>query len=118
VRPALINAAMSAALASALLFAYHLVVIRPAQRIGVVDVGEVYRLKEAEFAQALTKGAGDEDRGRALASARLFAQRLPVALEELPRECGCLVVLKTAIAGSTPNTVDLTGYLKAKVDAK
>ena len=48
--------------------------------------------------------------------AREFAQRLPAALEELPRDCKCLVVLKTAIVGSTPHTVDLTAYLKTKLE--
>ena len=49
--------------------------------------------------------------------ARAFAQRLPAALDELPRECNCLVVLKTAIAGATPNTIDLTASLRRKVAA-
>jgi conjugal transfer pilin signal peptidase TrbI len=35
--------------------------------------------------------------------ARAFAQRLPLALDELPRECNCLVILKTAVAGPTPH---------------
>ena len=33
------------------LLAYDRLVVRPAQVIGVVDVAEIYRLKEAEFAQ-------------------------------------------------------------------
>ena len=49
--------------------------------------------------------------------ARAFAQRLPLALVELPRECNCLVILRTAVAGSTPNTVDLTAQLRKKVAA-
>jgi hypothetical protein len=48
--------------------------------------------------------------------ARAFAQRLPTALEELPRECGCLVVLRTAVAGPAPRTVDLTAELRRKVE--
>jgi hypothetical protein len=49
--------------------------------------------------------------------ARAFAQRLPAALEELPRDCGCLVVLKSAVAGPTPRTLDLTAHLRRKVEA-
>jgi hypothetical protein len=60
-------------------------------------------------------------RGRPREGARswpaAFAQRLPLALEELPRECNCLVVLKSAVAGPTPNTVDLTAQLRRKVEA-
>mgnify|MGYP000261111342 CR=1 FL=1 len=54
---------------------------------------------------------------KAFAMARTFSQRLPLALEELPRECGCLVVLKSAVAGPTPRTVDLTAQLRRKVEA-
>jgi NAD(P)H-nitrite reductase large subunit len=102
---------------SAALAAYDRLVLRPALVIGVVDVAEVYRDKEAEFTQILTKASSEEDRQKALFMARTFAQRLPLALEELPRECNCLVVLKAAVAGATPNTVDLTATLRRKVTA-
>ena len=106
---------------AASLAAYDRWVLRPALVIGVVDVAEVYRAKEAEFTQILTKTLSqphsEEDRQKALSMARAFAQRLPAALDELPRECGCLVLLKTAVAGPTPNTVDLTAQLRRKVEA-
>ena len=98
------------------LLVYDRAVVRPAQRVGMVDVAEVYRQKEAEFTLLLTKSSSEDDRQRALLMARAFAQRLPAALEELPRDCGCLVVLKSAVAGPTPHTVDLTAQLRRKVD--
>lgn len=106
---------------AASLAAYDRWVLRPALVVGVVDVAEVYRAKEAEFTQILTKTLSqphsEEDRQKALSMAKAFAQRLPAALDELPRECGCLVLLKTAVAGPTPNTVDLTAQLRRKVEA-
>lgn len=102
---------------AAALTAYDRLVLRPALVIGVVDVAEVYRAKEAEFTQILTKASSEEDRQKALVMARAFAQRLPLALDELPRECNCLVMLRTAVAGPTPNTVDLTAQLRRKVAA-
>ena len=106
---------------AASLTAYDRWVLRPALVIGVVDVAEVYRAKEAEFTQILTKAlsqpASEEDRQKALFMARAFAQRLPLALDELPRECNCLVILRTAVAGPTPNTIDLTAQLRRKVAA-
>ena len=106
---------------AAALAAYDRWVLRPALVVGVVDVAEVYRAKEAEFTQILTKTLSqphsEEDRQKALSMAKTFAQRLPAALDELPRECGCLVLLKTAVAGPTPNTVDLTAQLRRKVEA-
>ena len=104
---------------AASLTAYDRLVLRPALVIGVVDMAEVYRAKEAEFTQILTKALtqppSEEDRQKALVMARAFAQRLPLALDELPRECNCLVILRTAVAGPTPNTVDLTAQLRRKV---
>jgi hypothetical protein len=52
------------------LAAYDQMVVRPAQRVGVVDVGEVYRQKEAEFTQILTKAGSEGEREKAFAMAR------------------------------------------------
>jgi len=113
----LLHAALSLLIAVGSLVAYDQLVIRPALRIGVIDVGEVYRQKEAEFTLILTKAASDGERDKAFALARAFSQRLPAALDELPRDCGCLVMLKSAVAGSTSRTVDLTAQLKRKLEA-
>ncbi|MDD5332883.1 MAG: hypothetical protein PHS32_03980 [Rhodoferax sp.] len=112
----LANALVSLLIVAAGLVLYDRIVVRPALVVGMVDVAEVYRAKEAEFTQILTKTTFEEDRQKALLMARAFAQRLPVALEALPRDCNCLVVLKSAIAGPTPHTVDLTPLLRRKVD--
>ena len=113
----LLYAGMACVIVLGALAAYDRMVVRPAQRVGVVDVGEVYRQKEAEFTLILTRAASDGEREQAMRMARSFAQRLPLALEELPRDCGCLVVLKTAVAAPEPRTVDLTAHLRRKVEA-
>lgn len=109
------------ALASLLLVAlalsgYHRYVVQPALRIGVVDVAEVYRGKEAEFTQALTRADSPDAREQAMQLASDFARKLPRALEELPRECQCLVVLRSAVAGNQPRAVDLTAQLRRKLE--
>ena len=112
------NAALALLIVAAALAAYDRWVVRPGQMIGLVDVGEIYRQKEAEFTLILTRAASDGEREQAMRMARSFAQRLPLALEELPRDCGCLVVLKTAVAAPAPRTVDLTAHLRRKVEAQ
>jgi len=111
------NAALALLIVAASLAAYDRWVVRPGQVIGLVDVGEIYRQKEAEFTLLLTRAGSDGERDKAFAMARSFSQRLPLALEELPRDCGCLVVLKSAVAGPTPRTLDLTAQLRRKVEA-
>ena len=116
-RAALLELVATLLLITAGLAAYDHWVVRPALRVGIVDLGEVYRQKEAEFTLTLTKAGSEDERLKAMATARRFAQRLPVALDELTHECGCLVVLRSAVAGATPRTVDLTALLKHKVEA-
>jgi len=111
------NAALALLIVAGALAAYDRWVVRPGQVVGLVDVGEIYRQKEAEFTLLLTRSGSDAERDKAFAMARSFSQRLPLALEELPRDCGCLVVLKSAVAGPTPRTLDLTAQLRRKVEA-
>jgi hypothetical protein len=94
---------------------YHRTVVRPALVIGLVDVSEVYRAKEGEFTQLLTRASSAEDRQKALAMARGFSQRLPRAIDELSAECGCLVLVKSAVAGA-PHGRDLTPLLRQKLE--
>jgi hypothetical protein len=99
-----------------LLIAYDRWVIRPARIVGVVDVGDIYRQKEAQFTTALTQATSDEERKKVLETARQFSKELPLALEALPRDCQCLVVLRSAIAAPAPHTMDLTAHLKHKLE--
>lgn len=108
---------LSAAVTASALGAYHRWVVLPMHRIGVVDVGDLYRIKEAEFTKLLTQTTSEVERDKAFSLAREFSRRLPKALEELPRDCDCLVLLKSALAGSTQQTLDLTAHLKAKLEA-
>lgn len=114
-KAALLHALIAALLFAAGIAAYDRWVLRPALVVGVVDLSEVYRAKEAEFTHMLTGTGSEAEREQALALARRFSQRLPTALEELPRECGCLVVIKSAIAGAH-HSRDLTPVLRKKVD--
>jgi hypothetical protein len=67
------------------LLAYDRLVVRPAQVIGVVDVAEIYRLKEAEFAALMTRGNSDADRQQAMDLATSFARRCPGHSRNCPR---------------------------------
>lgn len=100
------------------LLAYDRLVVKPGQVIGIVDIAEVYRAKESEFAALLTASKTDEERQRAYAQAKAFGDRLDRALREMPNECRCMVVVKSAVAGSWSNAIDLTAALKARVGAR
>ncbi len=115
-RLGLLNALVTLLVVAAALAAYDRLVLRPALRIGVIDVAEVVRLKEREFTELITKvGSTEGERQKALDLAAEFARALPRALEELPGECDCLVLVRSAVVADTPNTVELTGLLKGKL---
>lgn len=112
----LLQTAIAALVSAAGLLAYDRLVVRPAQRVGIVDIGEVYRRQEAEFTRILTHAATDQERERAHAMARTFSRRLLAALDELGNDCGCLVLVKNVVAGPSPRTEDFTARLQRKLE--
>jgi hypothetical protein len=112
----LLHAMVSLLIVSLALLAYDRVVRRPAARVGLIDVGELVRLKDERVLDVLTRPAAtDEEKKAALAFGTRFAAVFPRSLEELTQECDCLVLARSAVAGVPPNAVDLTAVLKQKV---
>src|SRR4030095_4528066 len=74
---AVLNALVSLFVVAVGIAAYHHYVRSPAERIGVIDVTEVYRLKEKEFTDLVTKaGASEADKDKAMVQAEAFARAL------------------------------------------
>ena len=70
-----LNALVSLFVVAVGIAAYHHAVRSPVDRIGVIDVTEVYRLKEKEFTDLVTKaGASEADKERAMAHSRCLRQ--------------------------------------------
>ena len=62
-----------------------------APRLAVLDVGELYRLKETQVAKVLVKlDATHEDRALALQRASAFGLEMTNLIQSLPEECHCL----------------------------
>jgi hypothetical protein len=111
-----VQAALTLAVTTSALTVYHRFVLTPSVRFAVVDVGEVYRLKEKQILQVVTKpSVTDADKQAAVNMTMEFAKALPAALEQLHQECKCFVLVRSAVAAETPNTLDLTPLLKQKV---
>lgn len=89
---------------------------RSQSAFGVVDLNAVYRQKEAEFARRVSEARTDAEHERAMQDARAFAQQLPLALQALPQECRCLVLLSSAVISPPYGALDLTPALRQKLD--
>ena len=70
--------------------------------LAVLDVAELYRLKELQVAAVLVKrDASDEERAGALRAAG-FGTEVSTLLQALPSECRCIVLARGAVMGSNP----------------
>lgn len=105
---------ISLANSAALIAGYHVWnSARNHPRIAMLDVAEIYRLKESEFSALLMKpGASEADRTRAIELARTFGTELAALTLSLPAECNCLVLTKPAVVGGS--VPDLTPEVKRR----
>lgn len=80
-----------------------------APALAVLDVAELYRLKELQVAAVLVKrDASDDERTGALRGAAGFGAEVSTLLQKLPDECRCTVLARGAVVGSAPLLRDLT----------
>ena len=69
-----------------------------APHLAVLDVSELYRLKETQVAKILVKlDATHEDRALALQRASAFGLEITNLIQSLPEECRCLIDRKSVV---------------------
>ncbi|WP_257626444.1 hypothetical protein [Janthinobacterium sp. NKUCC06_STL] len=111
----LINILVSACFVAIGIAAYDRLVLRPMLVIGVVDAANVFNAKQEQYIKAMTSSHTDIERRQAISDAERFVTSFATALAQLPDECQCLVVDKTAVIGSRTTLIDLTPLLRKKV---
>jgi len=84
--------------------------------LAILDVGELYRLKETQVAAVLVKrDATDEDRALALKRASAFGLEVTSLIQSLPEECRCLILARGAVVGPVPLLPDLTPEVRRRL---
>ncbi len=84
--------------------------------LAVLDVGELYRLKETQVATVLVKrDSTDEDRVVALKRAAAFGLEVTNLIQSLPEECHCLILARGAVVGPAPLLPDLTPEVRRRL---
>ncbi|MRV70576.1 hypothetical protein GJ700_02435 [Duganella sp. FT92W] len=109
----MVHLLLQAFLTLVFLSAYDRFIIRPTRVIGIVDTSAVFRIKEAQLIKQLH--GSEQEQAKASAEAKAFASAFSTALEALPDQCGCPVIDRTVVIGSTPYMVDLTPALKRRL---
>ena len=105
-------------LLSALILVAYVLWFAPAAapRLAVLDVGELYRLKETQVAKVLVKfDATTEDRALALQRASAFGLEMTNLIQSLPEECHCLILARGAVVGPAPLLPDLTPDVRRRL---
>lgn len=117
VRAALAVLTANALLSATLLFGYaHWIAPPRAPRLAVLDIGELYRLKEVQVTAVLMKrDATEEERSGAFKAAAAFAAELTDLLETLREECRCLVLARGAVIGQPQAFRDLTPEVRRRL---
>ncbi len=82
----------------------------------VLDVAELYRLKESQVAAVLVSHTTSEtERAAAITRAAAFGTDLTALIEALPQECGCLIMARGAVVGATAPLPDLTPNVRRRL---
>ena len=82
----------------------------------VLDVAELYRVKESQVAAVLVNhNATETERTTAVTGAATFATELTALIETLPEECRCLVLARGAVIGAAAPLPDLTPDVRRRL---
>ena len=82
----------------------------------VLDVAELYRVKEAQVAAVLVNhNATETERATAITRAAAFGTELTALIAALPGECRCLVLARGAVIGATAPLPDLTPDVRRRL---
>ena len=117
VKAALGLVVVNALVSATLLIAYALwFATTRAPQFAVLDVGELYRLKETQVAAVLVKrDSTDEDRALALKRANAFGLEVTNLIQSLTEACRCLILARGAIVGPAPLLPDLTPEVRRRL---
>lgn len=112
----LISTALSTLTGAALIWAHGHWLAPQAPRLAVLDVGELYRLKEIQIAATLVKReASADERTASLQRAQAFGAEVARLIHTLPRECRCLILARGALVGPDTQLPDLTPDAKQRL---
>jgi len=99
--------AVSAASSAAAVLAYH--VTRPAPpRLATLNVAQLFNERQEELMK-LVAGGGEAATQKAMEMAQVFGKELEAQVLALPKECGCIVLVRGAVVagGELPDYTDV-----------
>ena len=88
----------------------------PPPTLAVLDVAELYRLKETQIAAVIVRSeATDQERLTALQRAERFGAEMTAMIQALPEECRCLIFARGALVTHDSDLRDLTPEVRRRL---
>ena len=99
--------AVSAASSAAAVFAYHVTRLA-APRLATLNVAQLFNERQEELMK-LVAGGGETATQKAMEAAQAFGKELEAQVLALPKECGCIVLVRGAVVagGELPDYTDV-----------
>ena len=104
----LLSLSLSVITSVATVFVYHALSPAP-PRFATLNVAELFSERQQELARLVSESGSEAATEKALKSAKAFGRQLEAEALALPRECGCIVLVRGAVVGGTalPDYTDL-----------
>jgi hypothetical protein len=99
---------LSVITSAAAVFVYHALSPAPL-RFATLNVAELFSERQRELARLVSENGSEAATEKAVESARAFGKQLEAEALALPRQCGCIVLVRGAVVGGTalPDYTDL-----------
>lgn len=108
-----LSAALSFAVSTTMLTAYHFFAPPPEPKLARVDIAQIIEDQQRSFADLVAKGSGQQ----ALDYAARAGMGLSQAVKQLAQECGCVILVSDAVvAGAEDLTPRMRELIRAKGD--
>lgn len=83
---------------------YHYFMKKHTSPFGTVDIENIVEINQMRLvAMVSAPGAGDKERGLAFDAAKSFGQKMTDAISQVETECGCVLLARAAVIGSSQN---------------
>ena len=115
-RTVLLSLSLSAATSAAAVLAYHHT--RPAPvRFATLNVAELFTERQQALAKLVTESGDEGATQQAIEVAKAFGRQLEAEALALPRECGCIVLVRGALVGGQ-DVPDYTDVVRQRMRSR
>ena len=112
----LLCVSLSVITSAAAVFVYHALSPAPL-RFATLNVAELFSERQRELARLVSENGSEAATEKAVENARAFGKQLEAEALALPKECGCIVLVRGAVVGGTALS-DYTDLVRQRLKSR